>query len=461
MKVMFCVSEMAPFVKTGGLADVAGALPLALEKLAVDVRVVMPRYKESAMPAGRRVTSISSDIDIAHIGKNIRVYLIKNDKYFNREGLYGDARGDYPDNLERFSFYCRRALEALKEINFRPDIIHCHDWQSALIPVYLKNKYHKDSFYARAKTLFTIHNLAYQGLFGREEYPKLGLDWSLFSMEGLEFYGKINILKGGLLSSDLLATVSRAYAREIQTKEFGCGLEGVLKKRKDGLFGILNGLDNDYWNPQDDRYLYKCYSAKELEGKYLNKRMLQKECGLQEAGDIPLCGIVGRLASQKGFDLIARSIKDLVGRAQIIVLGTGDVKYQNLLRDIAKKFPNRVSVSIRFDEPLAHKIYAGADIFLMPSRYEPCGLGQMIALRYGTIPLVFKTGGLADTVDKDNGFVFERYSREAFIETFRQAIAVYKNKTVWKKLVKNAFTCNFSWDAPAKKYVALYEKLIS
>jgi starch synthase len=459
MKVLFCVSEMAPFVKTGGLADVAGALPLALGKLDVEVRVMMPKYKTVTTSPGHQVTSLKKDIEAAKIGKNVLVYLINNDKYFDRDGLYGDALGDYPDNLERFSFYCRRTIEALKEINFKPDVIHCHDWQSALIPVYLKHKYRKDDFYAVIKTIFTIHNLAYQGLFAEEEYPKLELDWSLFGIEGLEFYGKINILKGGLLSSDLLNTVSPTYACEIQTREFGCGLDGVLKKRKNDLFGILNGLDYDYWNPHYDGYIYRRYSAKDIEGKYFNKHMLQKECGMQVADDVPLCGIVSRLASQKGLDLIAKGIEELVRYAQIIVLGVGDMKYQNLLRDMARKFPNRVSAFIRFDEALAHKIYAGADIFLMPSHYEPCGLGQMVALRYGTIPLVFKTGGLADTVGSDNGFMFDRYTKEAFIETFRRAISTYKNKSSWQKLVKNAFTYNFSWEKSAKEYIRLYEKL--
>lgn len=453
---------MAPFAKTGGLADVAGALPRTLEKLDVEVRVAMPKYKQVTTSSDYHITGISRDIDIAHIGRKIQVYLIKNDAYFNRDGLYGDAYGDYVDNLERFSFYCRRSLELLKETNYKPDIIHCHDWQTALIPVYLKNRYNKDNFYKSIKTLFTIHNLAYQGLFSKDAYPRLGLDWSLFGIEGLEFYGKINILKGGLLSSGLLNTVSQTYCQEIQTKEFGCGLEGVLKKRKKDLFGILNGLDYEYWNPQKDGYIYKRYTPKELEDKYFNKQSLEKEYGLSAAEDVPLLGMVSRLTQQKGLDLIVRSIEDLIAqtRFKIIILGCGEAKYQNMLKDMARRFPQYVSAHIRFDEPLAHKIYAGADIFLVPSRYEPCGLGQMIALKYGTLPLVFKTGGLADTVNEDNGFIFDRYTKEAFVEAVKKAIAAYKNKMKWRSLVRKAFTYNFSWEESAKKYVGLYKKLI-
>jgi starch synthase len=461
VKVLFCASEIAPFVKTGGLADVAGALPLALEKLGVEVKMVMPKYKTVTRPPGRQAASIADDVEVSKIGKNIQVYLIRSDKYFNREGLYGDSHGDYPDNLQRFSFYCRRALELLKEINFKPDVIHCHDWQAGLIPVYLKSVYHKDGFYKHIKTLLTIHNLAYQGLFAKNEYPLLGLDWSLFNIEGMEFYGKVNILKGAVVFSDLLNAVSPAYAQEIQTEEFGCGLEGVLKKRHKNLSGILNGLDYEFWNPQKDEYIYKQYTAGNLRDKYYNKKMLAKELGLRLSEEMPLFGIVGRLTEQKGLGLIAESMEDLVklGDIQIVILGVGDKRSRAILEDMAKKFPRHISAHIKFDESLAHKIYAASDIFLMPSRYEPCGLGQMIALRYGAIPLVYKTGGLADTVNRDNGFVFEHYSGNEFVKAVKGAVTLYQNKKRWLSLARKAFSYNFSWDESAGKYVKLYEKL--
>lgn len=461
MKILMCASEAVPFAKTGGLADVVGALPLALEKQGIEVRVIIPKYR-TVYSSQFTVQSIANDIEAAKLGKNIQVYFIKNDNYFNRSGLYGEKTGDYPDNLDRFSFYSRRTLDLLKEINFRPDILHCHDWQAALIPVYLKNIYNKkDSFYKNIKTLFTIHNLAYQGLFGKEEYEKLGLDWSLFDINGLEFYGKVNVLKGGIIFSDLINTVSSAYAKEIQAKEFGCGLEGVLGNRQKDIYGIINGLDYQVWDPAKDKYIYKMFSVDAIENKYINKKMLQKECNLTPDENIPLFGIVGRLAEQKGMDLIAQSMKDLIKHShiQIVVLGTGDLKYHHLLEETAKKHPHNLSAHIKFDDSLAHKIYAASDIFLMPSRYEPCGLGQMIALKYGTIPLVFKTGGLADTINNENGFVFDSYTKEAFVETVKKALDSYRDKKKWLALVKKAFTYNFSWDESAKKYIQLYEKL--
>lgn len=463
MKVLMCASEMVPFAKTGGLADVVGALPLALEKQGAEVKIVLPKYK-TVYSSQFTVHSIANDIEAAKLGKNIQVYLIKNDKYFYRDGLYGEPKiGDYSDNLDRFSFYARRTLDLLKEMNFKADILHCHDWQSALIPVYLKNMYNKkDNFYKNIKTLFTIHNLAYQGLFGRQEYAKLGLDWSLFDIKGLEFYDKVNVLKGGIIFSDLINTVSSAYAKEIQAKEFGCGLEGVLSNRQNDIYGIINGLDYELWDPSKDKYIYKMFSINTVEDKYINKKMLQKDCGLTVDENIPLFGIVGRLAEQKGMDLIAQSMKDLIKHShiQIVVLGTGDLKYHQLLEETAKKYPHNLSAHIKFDDSLAHKIYAASDIFLMPSRYEPCGLGQMIALKYGAIPLVFKTGGLADTINNENGFIFDSYTKEAFVETVKKAIDTYRDKKKWFALVKKAFTYNFSWDESAKKYIQLYEKLL-
>lgn len=460
MKILMCASEVVPFAKTGGLADVAGALPLALEELGQDVIVIMPHYKAIA---GRQIQRLKEDISYLITGKNIKVYFIKNDKYFNRDGLYGDKTGDYLDNLDRFSYYCKRTLELLKEIipplAEKPDIIHLHDWQTSLIPVYLKTTYANDPFYKNIKTVLTIHNIGYQGLFPKQEFPKLGLDWNLFNIEGLEFYNKINILKGGMEFCDIINTVSPTYSKEIQTKEFGFGLEGVLAKRRDSVFGILNGLDYTIWNPETDKFIAKNYSINNLQDKNKNKQDLQKTCKLPNKLDVPLFGIVSRLAQQKGFDILAQAIDTICKMdLQLVILGTGDLKYHVLLEDIVKKYPKVISLHLRFDDPLAHKIYAGSDIFLMPSKYEPCGLGQMISLRYGTIPLVFKTGGLADTVSEDNGFVFDNYTKEDLLKTIKKAVQAFKSKKKWTQLIQKAMEYNFSWEISAKKYIQLYER---
>ncbi len=458
MKIVMCASEVVPFAKTGGLADVAGALPQALETEGQDVIIVMPRYK-AIQDSKFKIQRLKDDISYSTTGKNIRVYFIEKDSYFNRDALYGDKNGDYADNLDRFSYYSKRTLELLKEINFKPDVIHVHDWQACLIPVYLKTIYAKDAFYKNTKAMLTIHNIGYQGLFNKEEFPKLGLDWSLFGIEGLEFYGRINILKGGMNFADIINTVSPTYSKEIQAKEFGFGLEGVLNKRRDSVFGILNGLDYNIWNPETDKLIASNFSAKDPEGKAQDKEDLEAICKLPLKKDVPLFGIVSRLAEQKGFDILAEGI-DAICRMglQMVILGTGDLKYHLVMEDMAKKYPNVISLHLKFDDALAHKIYAGSDIFLMPSKYEPCGLGQLISLRYGTIPLVFKTGGLADTVNSDNGFIFDNYSSKALIGTIKKALEAFKNKKKWAQLVTKAMKCDFSWKESAKEYIRLYEK---
>jgi len=458
MKIVIAASEVVPFAKTGGLADVTGALPLALEKLGQEVVVILPRY-QSISDTKFKIERLNKDISYSIIGKSVKVYFIENNAYFGRDGLYGDKNGDYKDNLERFSYYCRSSLSLLKEINFKPDIIHVHDWQASLIPVYLKALYAKEAFYKNIRTVLTVHNIGYQGLFSKDEFPKLGLDWSLFNIEALEFYDKINILKGGMIFSDIINTVSPTYSKEIQTKEFGFGLEGILNKRRDSLFGILNGLDYSIWNPEDDKFIAKKYSLSSVHDKYRNKEELQKMCSLPVKLEIPLFGIVSRLAEQKGFDILAEAIDAICKMGlQMVILGTGDAKYHLIMEEMAKKYPKVVSLHLKFDDPLAHKIYAGSDIFLMPSKYEPCGLGQLISLRYGTIPLVYKTGGLADTVDNSNGFVFEDYSRNELIKTVKKSVTVFKNEKKWIGLIKKAMQCDFSWYESAKQYLELYVK---
>ncbi|MBU1997965.1 MAG: glycogen synthase GlgA [Candidatus Omnitrophota bacterium] len=459
MKIVIAASEVVPFAKTGGLADVGGALPLALEKQGAEVIVIMPGYRAVHNSKTQKVTLLKDGVSVSRLGKKINVYFIDNNKYFDRDGLYQDKTGDYPDNLDRFSYFCKESLELLKYLKFRPDIVHCHDWQSALIPVYLKTIYKQDPFFKGAKSIFTIHNIGYQGLFAKEEFPKLSLDWSVFNMEGLEYYNKINILKGGIVFSDLVNTVSQTYSKEIQTKEFGFGMEGILNKRRNSVFGIINGLDYSIWDPATDKHIFKNFNLKTVEDKDVNKEELQKFCKLPVKKGVPLFGIVSRLAEQKGFDILAEGIDKICKMdLQMVILGTGDLKYHKIMEDMVKKYPKVVSLYLKFDDTLAHRIYAGSDIFLMPSKYEPCGLGQMISLKYGTIPLVFKTGGLADTVNEKNGFVFSSYSKDELIRTIKFSLDAFKKRKSWNALMEKAMKCNFSWDESAKKYIQLYEK---
>ena len=461
MKIALCASEVVPFAKTGGLADVAGALPIALEKEKQDVVVVMPGYKSIFSNQKFKVSRFKEGVSYALIGKKTKVFFIENEKFFNRDQLYGDKAGDYPDNLDRFSYYCKRTLELLKEIEFKADVIHCHDWQSALIPVFLKNLYARDPFFKKTKAILTIHNIGYQGLFSKDEFSKLGLDWSLFTMETLEFFDKVNILKGGIVFSDFVTTVSPTYSKEIQTKQFGFGLEGILTKRGSAVQGILNGLDYDIWNPETDAYIAKKFSLASLKDKNKNKEDLQRLCNLPVKEELPLFGIVSRLAEQKGFDILAEAIDTICQmKLQLVILGTGDLKYHQIMEASVKKYPKNISLHLKFDDSLAHKIYAGSDIFLMPSKYEPCGLGQMISLRYATIPLVFKTGGLADTVTKENGFVFDKYNKDELIKTVKAAVSAFKDTKKWRALMKTALACKFSWEESAKDYLRLYKKPI-
>ncbi|MFH1407269.1 MAG: glycogen synthase GlgA [Candidatus Omnitrophota bacterium] len=452
MKIAYCSSEVVPFAKTGGLADVAGSLPQALEALGHEVAVFMPKYKTVKI-SGKNTT----------VGKNVKVYFIENEKYFGRDNLYGDKTGDYPDNLDRFSFFCRETIEFMKKIKFKPDIINCNDWQTALICIYVK----KDPYFKNTKTVFTIHNLSYQGLFSKEELHKTGLGWEYFNMEALEYYGKINLLKGGIVFSDVISTVSPTYAKEIQTQQFGCGLEGILTKRSGRLFGIVNGIDYEIWDPEKDKKIFKNYSVKQLKDKYINKTSLQEELAITSDENIPMLGMISRLVDQKGFDILSGILDKLLPlKVQFVLLATGEPRYHVLFEEKAKKFHNLACI-LRFDATLAQKIYAGSDIFLMPSLFEPCGLGQMISLKYGTIPLVRKTGGLADTItdynpldDTGNGFVFEEYNSAKLFDTIRRALASYENKIAWRKLVMRAMKCDFSWNASAKEYIKLYQKTV-
>lgn len=456
LKVLMASSEVVPFAKTGGLADVAGSLPIALEEAGVDIRVIMPKYSSVKVKGSEAV-----------IGKSVKVYFVENEEYFGRKELYGDKFGDYSDNLDRFAFFCREVLERCKRENYKPDIIHCNDWQTALIPVYLNTVYKYDPFFSGTRVLFTIHNMAYQGIFARDEFPKIGLDWALFTIQYFEFYGKVNLMKAGLVYSDAISTVSPTYAKEILTDEFGCGLEGVLKTRESVLSGILNGIDNDVWNPATDKKIFKQYSTKTVMDKYVNKEKFQDELGLKMDSDIPMIGLISRLADQKGLDLLAKIIEDILNtKVQFVLLGTGDNKYHILFERMAKAHAKNASVNLKFDAVLAQKIYASSDIFLIPSRYEPCGLGQMISFRYGTIPVVRQTGGLKDSVTEfdpktggGNGFTFSEYKAQDFHSAIKRALDLYRNKTVWEKLITKVMKLDYSWRASAGEYLKLYNRI--
>jgi len=468
LKIVFCASEAVPFAKTGGLADVCGALPQALTELDAEVILVMPRY-QAVVSSGVMTKPFNLDFDVATVG-GVHVYLLKDPSYL-RSGLYGDRFGDYPDNLRRFSKLCAKTVELLGNLQLTPDVVHCHDWQTALIPIYLKDpRTKKPGFWKkRPRTLLTIHNMAYQGVFPKEELPKTGLGWDYFSLPGVEFYGKINILKGGITFADHINTVSPTYAAEIQTVEAGCGLEGVLGQRTAHFCGILNGIDYRIWNPQADAYIAKNYSAQDLSAKKDNKRVLQEACGLTVGERTPVLGFVGRLVALKGVDLILQALPKICAKgAQVVLLGQGDSSMEDAMVDMAGRFPGCVFYSSAFDDHLAHQIYAGSDIFLMPSRFEPCGIGQMIGFKYATVPVVFRTGGLVDTVrdwDEDpvngNGFVFLRYAAGDLLDAVERALRLYENEVKWTDLMHSVMKLNFSWKESARRYLELYRRIVA
>jgi len=479
MKILLATSEAVPFVKTGGLADATGTLAEEYKKLGIDVSIILPFYKKikqasdklDITPLGREITvPLGNYIEKGKLwsGKTrgeVNAYFIENDRFYDRDELYGTPEGDYPDNALRFIFYDRGVLETLKILDLQVDIIHCNDWQTGLIPVYLKTLYKKD--FSKIATLMTIHNIGYQGIFECSNMPFTGLGWDMFHMEALEFYGKINFLKAGLLFADALNTVSNTYAKEILTPEYGFGLEGVLQKRSRSLYGILNGIDYNDWNPDKDDLIPARYNKHDLSGKAICKKSLQKSCGFSENNSL-LIGMVTRLTLQKGIDILIDAIDELIRLdVQLVILGKGDEHYHKIFSDLKKKYTSRLSVTIDFDNVLAHKIYAGSDIFLMPSKYEPCGLGQLIALRYGTIPVVRKTGGLADTIveyepftGEGTGFLFNSYSATSLVKKIKEVNDLFKDKNQWQKLLNNAMSEDFSWARSAKQYLSLYRRIL-
>ena len=478
MKILLVASEVAPYAKTGGLADVAGSLPKALRQLGHDVRIILPCYRtveeKHSLRKGRKSVEVAIGGEL-HKGmlrqnslEGVPVYFIENRDYFHRDGLYGTAEGDYPDNAERFGFFCRAVLALLRRLDFRPDVLHLNDWQTGLIPVLLKTELRDDPFYRTIGTLMTIHNLGYQGLFPPEVLPLLGLPPQLGTPEGLEYFGKVSFLKGGLIYSDLLNTVSPTYCREIQTPQMGHGFDGILAKRSKALHGILNGLDTRLWNPALDPALVRSYDENDLRGKAANKKALQAQLGLAVDPSIPLVAMVTRLDTQKGLDLVEDAWERLLERPlQFVLIGSGEQIHTERFARLKDRYPGRVSISLDFDDTLSRRIYAASDLFLMPSHYEPCGLGQLIALRYGSIPVVRKTGGLADTVidaadnpRQANGFTFKDATADALLGALDAALALYGDRRNWLKLVKRGMSQDFSWRGSAEHYLELYRKIM-
>jgi len=477
MRVAFAASECVPYSKTGGLADVVGALPRAIASLGHEVSVYLPRYRQTKLADSRLVAeSITVPFDdqyrfcsVVSAGKQggVNFYFIEYPPFFDREGLYGTSVGDYPDNAERFALFSRAVLEASKILGV-PDIFHCHDWQSALVPILLRTQYAEDPAFRNTATVFTIHNMGYQGLFPPDTLPLLMLPWDLFTITKMEFFGNVNFLKGALVYSDFVTTVSRKYSQEIQTTEFGFGLEGVLRERSATVAGILNGVDYEEWSPVTDKFVAAHYSSQDLRGKIQCKQDLLSAFGVAGADlKLPLIGIVSRFAAQKVFDLISQVMERLALEDMIMVaLGAGDKQYEEMFLRLSRQFPHKIAVKIAYDNALAHKIEAGSDMFLMPSRYEPCGLNQIYSLKYGTVPIVRATGGLDDTIEnwdaksrRGTGFKFVDYSGEALLLTMRQTLKVFRDQAVWQQIMRNGMSKDFSWTASAKEYVRVYDRV--
>jgi starch synthase len=478
LKILFVSSEVVPFAKSGGLADVAGSLPQHLATYGHSVKVAMPYYAritkktkyETDFPVimkGQKQTCVvrKSKITLTEKEKdiNVPVYLLNNHHYFDREGMYC-----HHDDAERFAFFCKAVIEMLPIIGFKPDVIHCNDWHSGPIPFLLKYNYNKDDFYKGISTVFTIHNLQYQGNYSPDILEALDIEQKFFNPDELEFYGQFSFMKTGIQYADVINTVSETYSKEIQTPEFGENLDGLLRERSNNLYGIVNGINFEYFNPKSDTMIYKNYDIKSYKTKKENKYELQKEAGLP-VGDTPLIGLVSRLVDQKGLDLINEIFPELIEmNLQFIVLGTGSPYYEEMFEQMQKKHPERVSAFIEYNEELAQRIYAGSDIFLMPSRFEPCGLGQLISLRYGTIPIVRETGGLSDTIidynsdaKKGNGFSFKEYSSRQLLDAIKRCLDLYNNyPQEWISLIKTGMKSDFSWHKQAEKYINLYYKAL-
>jgi len=473
INVLFASSEVFPFAKTGGLGDVAGSLPKAISKLGTDIRVVMPNYGSIPLQYKNSMDFLGFiyvDLSWRHqycgvlklVNDDITYYFLDNEYYFNRSELYGDF-----DQAEQFTFFSKAIIEMLPLIGFKPDIIHCNDWQTGVVSLLMKANYRHTPFYSKMKTVFTIHNLKYQGIFPKEVLTDLlEVDWKYFTSNGIEFHDNINYMKAGLVYSDSVSTVSPSYAQEIKTDFYGENLNDILINRSNDLYGILNGIDYQKNDPENDSRLYTPYSADDISKKYENKRQLQKELGLPARADVPIIGIISRLTAQKGFDLIELVLEEILQiDIQLVLLGKGDEHFKNVFENAAYWHKDKVSANITFNDTLAQRIYAGSDMFLMPSLFEPCGLGQIFSFRYGAIPIVRETGGLNDTVisyNEDtgvgNGFSFKNYNAHDMLNTIRRAVDFYYNKKdVWDLLIQRGMRADYSWDKSAHAYLDMYQ----
>jgi starch synthase len=488
VKILFATTEAVPFCKTGGLGDVCGSLPLELAKLGHEPVVIMPAFRQ-ALNSGRPIerTGVRVEVPIGRKmvagtllrstlpGDKVPVYLIEQPEYYDRAELYRESGHDYRDNCERFVFFSRAVLQAVKLLNLGTEVIHCHDWTSGLIPAYLKTELCGVPPYDTIASLLTIHNIAYQGNFWHWDMELTGIDWKYFNWRQMEFYGNLSFLKTGIAFADTISTVSPRYAQEIQSPPLSCGLDGILQHRSDDLVGIINGVDYSVWNPETDPYLHGTnYSVNNFAaGKQACKAALQREVGLPESPSVPLIAMIGRLADQKGFDLAAQVIARWAPTSivQWVILGTGEQHYHEWFKDLAQKYPDKIAASLSFSNDLAHRIEAGADMFLMPSRYEPCGLNQLYSLKYGTVPIVHATGGLADTITNltietlavgtANGFSFDHYSTTALEEALDRACKAFADKPVWEKLIRTGMQQDWSWNHSAREYDQLYRRTLA
>ncbi len=480
MNVAFITSETAPFASTGGLADVAASLPKALYERGLNVVRIMPLYRRVA-ESGLELRNTGLQLDIPVGYRNLygevwyvenpppRTYFIRREEFFDRSELYSLPERDYDDNCERFVFFQKAAVECLDALGLDVDVVHCNDWQSGLIPMYLSHGLTGRGRNRLEKALFTIHNLAYQGLFPGSDFPTTGLPFSCFDIGMLEFYGNMNFIKAGIATADMVTTVSDTYAREIQTPAFGCGLEGVLQEVADRLHGIVNGVDYSVWDPATDELIPANYSTDDFSGKAACRTALLERFGLKAKPDIPVVGMVTRLVDQKGMDILAEAIPALMeqGTIRLVLLGSGRLEYNNLCRSWQSRWPEMFAAEIGYNPVLAREIEAGADMFLMPSRFEPCGLNQLYSLRYGTIPVVHATGGLADTVEDvaedgsaGNGIVFTQYTADALAEAVNRAVTLFQDRRTWRQIQVRAMEADYSWDRSAGDYIKLYESML-
>jgi starch synthase len=480
MKILFASSEVSPFSRAGGLADVSYDLPLTLAGMGHQVSIVTPKYRQARkVKPPLKLLNTHLEVPISWMKKTaqifqtliqnqVTVYLIGRDDLYDREGLYGNEYGDYQDNAERFIFFSRAVLELCQTLNLRPDVIHCNDWQTGLIPVYLKTLYLQNPSLQGSASLFTIHNLGYQGLFWHYDLHLTGLGWELFTPKGLEFFGKLNLMKAGIVFADILNTVSPHYRKEILTPANGFGLEGVLKTRESDLYAVLNGVDYQIWDPAKDTFIPATYSVSDLENKKTCKTHLQELFHLKKKGEFPIIAIISRLLDRKGLDLVSRIFPRLMElEIEVIFMGQGMEQYQTWVLELVKKYQGLIGLEMGYNSSLAHHIQAGADILLMPSRYEPCGLDQLHALKYGTIPIVRAVGGLEDTVedynsqtDQGTGFKFKEYDEEKLFQTLHRALTIYRDKPRWKRLIQRAMSQDFSWGKSAAQYESLYQKAL-